>query len=170
MSSLFVSLTDNRSMTKASLQCCSQDKGITFQAMELGHCQFPGSVRHNPSHLVCHRHKPAETTHQITVHQRLSEWKCTHCHSTPTLAPSVSTCGIPPDRRSLEGCAMDTTSRANVASLCSTSHQESRITYKNVPSWHRDLKCMCKNIPIALCGNKVIVKVRNYFVSFSCRR
>ena len=138
--------------------------------MELGCCRFPGSVRDNPSHLACHRHKPTETTHHIAIHQRLLEWKCTHCHSTPTLEPSDSTCGIPPDRRSLEGCMTDTTSRANVASLCLMSHQESRIMYKNVPSWHCDLECVCENIPIALCRNKVDMKVHNYFVSFFCRR
>jgi len=31
----------------------------------------------------------------------------------------------------------------------------SRITYKNVPNWHRDLVRVCENIPIVLCGNKV---------------
>ena len=36
----------------------------------------------------------------------------------------------------------------------------SRITYKNVPNWHRDLERVCENIPIVLCGNKVDVKVR----------
>ncbi|KAK2739211.1 GTP-binding nuclear protein gsp1/Ran [Myotisia sp. PD_48] len=36
----------------------------------------------------------------------------------------------------------------------------SRITYKNVPSWHRDLVRVCENIPIVLCGNKVDVKER----------
>ncbi|KAK8048850.1 GTP-binding nuclear protein GSP1/Ran [Apiospora phragmitis] len=34
----------------------------------------------------------------------------------------------------------------------------SRITYKNVPNWHRDLVRVCENIPIVLCGNKVDVK------------
>ena len=37
----------------------------------------------------------------------------------------------------------------------------SRITYKNVPNWHRDLERVCENIPIVLCGNKVDVKVSN---------
>jgi GTP-binding nuclear protein Ran len=37
----------------------------------------------------------------------------------------------------------------------------SRITYKNVPNWHRDLERVCENIPIVLCGNKVDVKVRS---------
>jgi GTP-binding nuclear protein Ran len=35
-----------------------------------------------------------------------------------------------------------------------------RITYKNVPNWHRDLTNVCKNIPICLCGNKVDLKDR----------
>jgi len=36
----------------------------------------------------------------------------------------------------------------------------SRMTYKNVPNWHRDLVRVCENIPIVLCGNKVDVKDR----------
>ena len=36
----------------------------------------------------------------------------------------------------------------------------SRITYKNVPNWHRDLVRVCENIPIVLVGNKVDVKER----------
>ena len=46
----------------------------------------------------------------------------------------------------------------------------SRITYKNVPNWHRDLERVCENIPIVLCGNKVDVKVRlpnGYQTSFT---
>ena len=35
----------------------------------------------------------------------------------------------------------------------------SRITYKNVPTWHRDLTRVCDNIPIVLVGNKVDIKV-----------
>lgn len=34
-----------------------------------------------------------------------------------------------------------------------------RITYKNVPNWHRDLERVCESIPIVLCGNKVDVRV-----------
>ena len=41
----------------------------------------------------------------------------------------------------------------------------SRITYKNVPNWHRDLERVCENIPIVLCGNKVDVKVRRVDLS-----
>merc|ERR1711900_74869 len=36
----------------------------------------------------------------------------------------------------------------------------SRITYRNVPNWHRDIVRVCENIPIVLCGNKVDVKDR----------
>lgn len=36
----------------------------------------------------------------------------------------------------------------------------SRVTYKNVPSWHRDLVRVCEGIPIVLCGNKVDIKDR----------
>ncbi|KAF9155516.1 GTP-binding nuclear protein gsp1/Ran [Linnemannia schmuckeri] len=36
----------------------------------------------------------------------------------------------------------------------------SRITYRSVPNWHRDLVRVCDNIPIVLCGNKVDVKER----------
>jgi GTPase SAR1 family protein len=31
----------------------------------------------------------------------------------------------------------------------------SRTTYKNVPTWHRDITRVCEDIPIVLCGNKV---------------
>ncbi|KAF3441174.1 hypothetical protein FNV43_RR15086 [Rhamnella rubrinervis] len=34
------------------------------------------------------------------------------------------------------------------------------LTYKNVPTWHRDLCRVCENMPIVLCGNKVDVKNR----------
>lgn len=36
----------------------------------------------------------------------------------------------------------------------------SRITYKNVPNWHRDIVRVCDNIPMVLCGNKADVKER----------
>ena len=36
----------------------------------------------------------------------------------------------------------------------------SRITYKNVPDWHRDLVRVCENILIVLCGSKVDIKDR----------
>ncbi len=31
----------------------------------------------------------------------------------------------------------------------------SRVTYKNVPNWHRDLVRVCENIPIVLCGKEI---------------
>ena len=36
----------------------------------------------------------------------------------------------------------------------------SRITYQNVPNWHRDIVRVAGNIPIVLCGNKVDCKER----------
>eukprot|EP01120_Amphizonella_sp_Union-15-10_P013803 TRINITY_DN64_c0_g1_i1.p1 TRINITY_DN64_c0_g1~~TRINITY_DN64_c0_g1_i1.p1 ORF type:complete len:242 (-),score=42.38 TRINITY_DN64_c0_g1_i1:172-822(-) len=36
----------------------------------------------------------------------------------------------------------------------------SRMTYKNVPNWHRDIVRVCENIPIVICGNKVDIKDR----------
>eukprot|EP00483_Globobulimina_turgida_P008857 UN08875 len=35
-----------------------------------------------------------------------------------------------------------------------------RITYKSISQWHRDLTRVCENIPIVLCGNKVDIKDR----------
>ena len=40
-----------------------------------------------------------------------------------------------------------------------------RMTYKNVPNWHRDIVRVCETIPIVLCGNKVGYPLRA--VSFS---
>ena len=36
----------------------------------------------------------------------------------------------------------------------------SRITYKNVPNWHRDLTRVCEDIPIVICGNRADIKDR----------
>jgi len=36
----------------------------------------------------------------------------------------------------------------------------SRITYKNVPQWHRDVERVCGKIPVVLLGNKVDIKER----------
>jgi GTP-binding nuclear protein Ran len=44
-----------------------------------------------------------------------------------------------------------------------------RMTYKNVPNWHRDIVRVCETIPIVLCGNKVDFSEPNriFFVFFS---
>lgn len=34
------------------------------------------------------------------------------------------------------------------------------MTYKNVPTWHRDLVRVCEHIPIVLVGNKIDIKDR----------
>ncbi|XP_074598482.1 RAN, member RAS oncogene family [Brevipalpus obovatus] len=36
----------------------------------------------------------------------------------------------------------------------------SRVTYKNIAQWYRDLVRVCDNIPMCLCGNKADVKDR----------
>jgi GTP-binding nuclear protein Ran len=36
----------------------------------------------------------------------------------------------------------------------------SRVTYKSVPNWYRDLTRVCENIPIVLTGNKIEIKDR----------
>lgn len=36
----------------------------------------------------------------------------------------------------------------------------SRVTYKNVPVWYRDLVRVCENVPIVLVGNKADIKNR----------
>ena len=41
----------------------------------------------------------------------------------------------------------------------------SRITYKNVPNWHRDLVRVCENIPIVIVGNKVSFFLSNFFLN-----
>lgn len=36
----------------------------------------------------------------------------------------------------------------------------SRITYKNIPKWYKDLTRVCENVPTVLVGNKVDEKDR----------
>ena len=36
----------------------------------------------------------------------------------------------------------------------------SRTTYKNVHNWYQDLRRLCGDIPIILCGNKFDIRVR----------
>lgn len=92
--------------------------------------------------------------------------------------------GILLDRRSLVGSEMVITSRYVLFLVCVWVFSQafkhhwflcicfqgqcaivmfdvtSRVTYKNVPNWHRDLVRVCENIPIVLCGNKVDIKDR----------
>ena len=35
----------------------------------------------------------------------------------------------------------------------------SRLTYKNIPNWHRELEQACGDIPVVLVGNKVDIRV-----------
>merc|ERR1739838_866921 len=35
-----------------------------------------------------------------------------------------------------------------------------RVTYTNVPEWHRGIQRVCDNIPMVLCGNKVDIPDR----------
>ena len=46
-----------------------------------------------------------------------------------------------------------------------------RMTYKNVPNWHRDIVRVCETIPIVLCGNKVgstLVACRELSICHPC--
>ncbi|KAK5672965.1 GTP-binding nuclear protein gsp1/Ran [Batrachochytrium dendrobatidis] len=61
-------------------------------------------------------------------------------------------------KKSLAVFVMGTTFRGQCAIIM--FDVTSRITYKNVPNWHRDLVRVCENIPIVLCGNKVDIKER----------
>uniref|UniRef100_A0A804HWY7 GTP-binding nuclear protein n=1 Tax=Musa acuminata subsp. malaccensis TaxID=214687 RepID=A0A804HWY7_MUSAM len=38
-----------------------------------------------------------------------------------------------------------------------------RLTYENVPTWHRDLCRFYENIPIVLCGNKVDISAKSNY-------
>ena len=49
----------------------------------------------------------------------------------------------------------------------------SRVTYKNVPKWYKDLTRICENIPMVLVGNKVDAKdrkVKGSQISFHRKR
>ena len=88
-------------------------------------------VRRNPSCLVCHQCNHAETVHHITIHQQLLEWRCTHCHSTPTLAPSVPTHGTQPAH------AHQTTLPPTLPPSRLPTHPPSRPPTRHLPSLAR---------------------------------
>jgi len=100
--------------------------------------------------------------------------------STPTTAPSSSTSGtsskIPPKlprffHSELTVTFRDTAGQEKfgglrdgyyIAGQCAIVMFDvtNRMTYKNVPNWHRDIVRVCENIPIVICGNKVDIKDR----------
>lgn len=45
----------------------------------------------------------------------------------------------------------------------------SRITYKNVPKWYKDLTRICENIPIVLVGNKVCPSIFSWYTKLFVR-
>ena len=105
-------------------------------------------------------------------------WKCTICSFIPTAVLSFSMYGILRDKRRyvvslllLSACVFLTVVRFQFGGLRDGYYIQgqcaiimfdvtSRITYKNVPNWHRDLTRVCENIPIVLVGNKVEIKDR----------
>ena len=40
----------------------------------------------------------------------------------------------------------------------------SKVTYKNVPNWFKDIQRVCGDVPTVLVGNKVDVKVKTQFI------
>ena len=46
----------------------------------------------------------------------------------------------------------------------------SRVTYKNVPNWHRDLVPVCENTPIVLYDNKADIKYGKVKAKSSTKR
>ncbi|KAJ6833485.1 GTP-binding nuclear protein Ran-2 [Iris pallida] len=88
---------------------------------------------------------------------RPSVLRSIHWISTPTAERSDFTAGTLRDRRSLVVLEMDIISMQCAIIMFDVT---ARLTYKNVPTWHRDLCRVCENIPIVLCGNKVDVKNR----------
>ena len=73
--------------------------------------------------------------------------------------------GILQDKKSLVDFVMDISisyPKFSIQANCAVIMFDvtSRITYKNVPKWYKDLVRVCDNIPIVLVGNKVDVKDR----------
>ncbi|GAY50552.1 hypothetical protein WN943_000750 [Citrus x changshan-huyou] len=91
--------------------------------------------------------------------QQLLVWRFIRWISLQIVAKSVSTAGTLLARKSLVVLEMVI---SNIHGQCAIIMFDvtARLTYKNVPTWHRDLCRVCENIPIVLCGNKVDVKNR----------
>jgi len=86
------------------------------------------------------------------------ELKYTHLYSTQTEDQSDSIAGIQLDKKKFGGLRDGYYIQGQAAIII--FDVTSRMTYKNVPNWHRDLVRVCENIPIVLCGNKVDIKDR----------
>src|ERR1700676_704924 len=91
-----------------------------FEKKYIGTCQLlrsrPAYHRRSTIHRIVHLHR---------LSQPLLVSKYTLSSSRPTLAPSASTSGTPPDRRSLVVSATATTFRASVVLSCLMSPRES---------------------------------------------
>lgn len=122
--------------------------------------------------------------------QQLSVSRSTPSSSPPATYVSLAVCTLCPD---FNTCSDPSNPQGNIVfNVWDTAGQEkfgglrdgyyiqgqcgiimfdvtSRITYKNVPNWHRDLERVCENIPIVLCGNKVDVKVGAVECKLTCR-
>ncbi|RDX86927.1 GTP-binding nuclear protein Ran-3, partial [Mucuna pruriens] len=92
--------------------------------------------------------------------ERPSVWRFTHWIFSQTVERFASTAGILLDKRSLVASEMDISKSIHGQCAIIMFDVTARLTYKNVPTWHRDLCRVCENIPIVLCGNKVDVKNR----------
>ncbi|WVZ18428.1 hypothetical protein V8G54_005750 [Vigna mungo] len=119
----------------------------------------------------------SSSSSSVTVEQRLLVWKFTRWIFSLTVERFASTVGILRVKRSLVVSGMDISKffsgfcvnywQQEQQTLCIHGQcaiimfdVTARLTYKNVPTWHRDLCRVCENIPIVLCGNKVDVKNR----------
>lgn len=110
------------------------------------------------------------------------EWKFIHLTFIQIMARSNSTFGIRLDRKSTGAYVTGTSKSPSVPfpehrarkslTIFQPCHSiqgqcaiimfdvTSRVTYKHVPNWHRDLVRVCDVIPIVLVGNKVDIKER----------
>merc|ERR1719330_1297752 len=90
---------------------------------------------------------------------------------TPTLGVEVHPLTFTTNCGPLTFNVWDTAGHEKFSSLCDSYYIQgqcavimfevtSRITYNNVPNWHRDIVRVCEDIPIVLVGNKVDVKDR----------
>ena len=97
--------------------------------------------------------------------------KCIFCSTTATLGVEVHPLVFYTNRGPIRFNVWDTAGQEKFGGLRDGYYIQgqcaiimfdvtSRVTYKNVPGWHRDLVRVCESIPIVLCGNKVDIKDR----------